>query len=84
MEFEPSFKNEFVEVILELSAEAHARRRLVDRGSHEFHNLTGAITAHGSVLAVFTTLQRLQEFSQKADEQHPCDCPQQISPQWVS
>jgi len=57
---EPSFKNEFIEVILELSAEAHMRKRMVDRGSQEFHNLTGAITAYGTILAVFTTLQRVQ------------------------
>ena len=84
MEFEVSFLNEFVDMILELSAEAHVRRRLADRGSREFHNSTGAIAAYGTILAVLTILQRAREFSQKADEQHSQDCAQQVVPYWVS
>ncbi len=36
-----------IERILELSADAHIRRRGMAKGSPEFHNLTGAIANSG-------------------------------------
>jgi hypothetical protein len=51
-----------IERILELSADAHVRRRGTLKDSPEFHNLTGAIAAYGKVLAVLTALQHREEF----------------------
>lgn len=51
-----------IERVLELSADAHIRRREVARDSLEFHALTGAILAYGKVLALFTALQQREEF----------------------
>ena len=51
-----------IERILELSADAHIRRRLTAKDSPEFHNLTGAIAAYGKTLALLTALQELEEF----------------------
>jgi hypothetical protein len=51
-----------IERILELSADAHIRRRLTVEGSPEFHNLTGAIAAYGKTLALLAALQELEEF----------------------
>ena len=51
-----------IERILELSADAQIRRRLIAKDSPEFHNLTGAITAYGKTLALLTALQELEEF----------------------
>ncbi len=51
-----------IERILELSADAHIRRRGTVKDSPEFHNLTGAIAAYGKALAVLTTLQHREEF----------------------
>ena len=51
-----------IERILELSADAHIRRRGTVRGSAEFHNLTGAIAAYGKTLALLTALQEWEEF----------------------
>jgi hypothetical protein len=47
-----------IERILELSADAHIRRRGTIVGSAEFHNLTGAIAAYGRTLALLTGLQQ--------------------------
>jgi hypothetical protein len=54
--------NKCVERILELSADAHIRRRGTVKDSPEFHNLTGAIAAYGKALALLTTLQPREEF----------------------
>jgi len=54
--------NEGIERILELSADAHIRRRGTIKDSPEFHNLTGAIAAYGKPLALLTALQQLEEF----------------------
>jgi hypothetical protein len=54
--------NKGIERILELSADAHIRRRGTVKDSPEFHNLTGAIAAYGKALAVLTTLQHREEF----------------------
>ena len=54
--------NKGIERILELSADAHIRRRGTVKDSPEFHNLTGAIAAYGKALAVLTALQQREEF----------------------
>jgi hypothetical protein len=53
--------NKGIERILELSADAHIRRRGTVKDSPEFHNLTGAIAAYGKALALLTALQELEE-----------------------
>ena len=53
--------NKVIERILELSADAHIRRRGTIKGSPEFHNLTGAIAAYGRTLALLTGLQQWEE-----------------------
>jgi len=60
--------NKSMERILELSADAHIRRRGTVKGSPEFHNLTGAIAAYGKVLAFLTALQQLEEFYAMIDQ----------------
>jgi len=54
--------NRGIERVLELSADAHIRRRETVKDSPEFHNLTGAIAAYGQALALLTALQQLEEF----------------------
>jgi len=54
--------NKGIERILELSADAHIRRRGTVKDSPEFHNLTGAIAAYGKALSLLTALQQLEEF----------------------
>jgi len=54
--------NRGIERILELSADAHIRRRATVKDSPEFHNLTGAIAAYGKALSLLTALQQLEEF----------------------
>ena len=54
--------NKGIERILELSADAHIRRRGTIQGSPEFHNLTGAIAAYGRTLALLTGLQQWEGF----------------------
>jgi hypothetical protein len=51
-----------IERILELSADAHIKRREAAKDSPTFHNLTGAIAAYGKTLALFTALQKREEF----------------------
>ena len=53
---------EGIERVLELSVDAHVKRREVAMNSPDFHNLTGAIAAYGKVLALLTALQQLEEF----------------------
>jgi hypothetical protein len=53
---------EGIERVLELSADAHVKRREVAMDSPEFQNLTRAIAAYGKVLAMLTALQHLEEF----------------------
>jgi len=83
MELDVRMTNEFVDQILELSADAHIRRRAAIKNSPEYHNLTGAITAYGTMLALFTALQRVQEFCAEAPEQPLAGCAQP-NPPWVS
>jgi hypothetical protein len=54
--------NKGIERILELSADAHIRRRGTVKDSAEFHNLTGAIAAYGKALELLTAMQELEEF----------------------
>jgi hypothetical protein len=54
--------NKGIERILELSADAHIRRRGTAKDSPEFHNLTGAIAAYGKALALLAAMQQLEEF----------------------
>ncbi len=54
--------NRGIERILELSADAHIRRRGTVKDSPEFHHLTGAIAAYGKALSLLTALQQLEEF----------------------
>ena len=54
--------NKGIERILELSADAHIRRRGTVKDSPEFHKLTGAIAAYGRMLALLTALQQWEEF----------------------
>jgi len=74
MELDASFTAEFIDQILELSADAPVRRRMAIRNSPAFHSLTGAIAAYGTILALFTTLQWVQEYYAKAAEQHVPEC----------
>ena len=50
-----------IEGVLELSADAHIQRKMTERGSSDFHRLTGAITAYGNALAVLVSLQEREE-----------------------
>jgi hypothetical protein len=50
-----------IERILELSADAHVRRRGTVPDSAEYHHLTGAIAAYGKTLALLTAMQELEE-----------------------
>ena len=54
--------NKGIERILELSADAHIRRRGTAKDSPEFHNLTGAIAAYGKALELLAAMQELEEF----------------------
>lgn len=53
---------EGIERVLELSVDAHVKRREVGMESPEFHKLTGAIAAYGRVLALLNALQQGEEF----------------------
>jgi hypothetical protein len=54
--------NKGIERILELSADAHIRRRWTTKDSPEFHELTGAIVAYGKALALLVALRYREEF----------------------
>ena len=79
MEFDESLVSEFIQQILELSADAHVRRRMAIKDSPEFQNATGAIVAYGTVLTLFTTLQRVQKFCAKAEEERLPECQRWVS-----
>jgi len=57
--------NMSIERVLELSADAHIRRRGTIKDSPEFHKLTGVIAAYGRVLELLTTLQQWDEIRAK-------------------
>jgi hypothetical protein len=48
--------------MIELSADAQIKRRMVAKDSAVFHNLSGAIAAYGKALVLLTALQRREEF----------------------
>ena len=50
-----------IEGVLELSADAHIRRKMAASGSSDFHRLTGAIAAYGNTLEVLVALQEREE-----------------------
>jgi len=54
--------NRAIEQIVELSADAHIRRRGAVMDSPEFHKLTGAIAAYGKALELLTALREGEEF----------------------
>jgi len=56
------FENKVIERVVELSADAHIRRRGTLKDSAEFNKLTGAIAAYGKTLALLTALQQREEF----------------------
>ena len=56
------FENKVIERVVELSADAHIRRRGTLKDSAEFNKLTGAIAAYGKTLALLTALQEREEF----------------------
>jgi hypothetical protein len=60
--------DEVIERILELSADAHIRRRRTVKDSPEFNKLTGAIAAYGRTLEVLTELQQREEFYELISE----------------
>ena len=60
--------NRAIEQVLELSADAHIRRRGTVQDSPEFHKLTGAIAGYGKALALLTALQRQEEFYAMIDQ----------------
>jgi hypothetical protein len=62
MKADSGIANRAIEQILELSADAHIRRRGTIQDSRESHKLTGAIAAYGKALALLTALQRREEF----------------------
>jgi len=62
--------NKGIERILELSADAHIRRRGTIKDSPEFQKLTGAIEAYGKALELLTALQQWEEFYELIDQ---CD-----------
>jgi hypothetical protein len=60
--------NTAIDRILELSVEAHIRRRGTVRDSAKYHNLIGAIAAYGKVLGILVALQHLEEFHAISDQ----------------
>ena len=68
MEVNSSIAHKAIEEILELSADAHIRRRGTIQDSPEFHKLTGAIAAYGKALALLTALQPRDEFYAMIDQ----------------
>jgi len=63
-----------MERILELSADAQIARRITDKDSPEFHDLTGAIQAYGKALALVTALQQREDFYAIIGEREFSEC----------
>lgn len=61
-EFSSGHAGQAIERILEFSADTQIARRITNKDSAAFHNLTGAIAAYGKVLTLLTALQRREEF----------------------
>ena len=60
--------DEAIDRILELSAEAHVKRRGVAKDSAIFHKLTGAVLAYGVALDLLTRLRKERNWSKEARE----------------
>ena len=60
--------DEAIDRILELSAEAHARRRGAGRNSATFHKLTGAVLAYGAALDLLTKLRKERNANKEVRE----------------
>lgn len=72
MKTNPELANKSIEQILELSVDAHVRRRGTVKDSPEFHKLTQEIATCGKALAFLTALQQ-QEKSYAGNG--PCEGP---------
>ena len=72
------FENKVIERVVELSADAHIRRRGTLKDSAEFNKLTGAIAAYGKTLALLTALQEREEFYLMTGEGGEPDCLQPV------
>lgn len=53
-----------IDRILELSAEAHTKRRQAAENSSAFHKLTGAVLAYGQALDLLTKLRKESSWKQ--------------------
>jgi hypothetical protein len=58
--------DEAIDRILELSAEAHTKRRQVAENSTTFHKLTGAVLAYGQALDLLTKLRKEPYWKQRS------------------
>jgi hypothetical protein len=74
MNSKSGLRNKGIERILELSADAHIRRRGTANDSPEFHKLTGAIAAYGKALALLTALEEMEEFYAMIDPEDAPAC----------
>jgi hypothetical protein len=70
--------NQGIERILELSADAHIRRRGTVKDSPEFHSLTGEIAGYGKALELLTAMQELEEFYAMIDQLDVPACAQPV------
>ena len=70
--------NQGIERILELSADAHIRKRGTVKDSPEFHSLTGEIAAYGKALELLTAMQELEEFYAMIDQLDVPVCAQPV------
>jgi len=57
---------EAIDRILELSAEAHTKRREAAENSTTFHKLTGAVLAYGQALDLLTRLRKERYWKQSS------------------
>jgi hypothetical protein len=58
--------DEAIDQILELSAEAHTKRREAAGNSPAFHKLTGAVLAYGEALDLLTKLRKESNWKQRS------------------
>jgi hypothetical protein len=59
-----------IDRILELSAEAHTKRRQAAENSSMFHRLTGAVLAYGRALDLLTKLRKEPYWKQSRPVAH--------------
>jgi hypothetical protein len=58
--------DEAIDRILDLSAEAHTKRREAVENSSAFHKLTGAVLAYGQALDLLTRLRKEPYWKQRS------------------